>query len=208
MGEEDHPAPLPSIPGPPATVFDPDHLLSKALINQLASATSTTSQDLCQPFARFGHILTPAFADPVTFKRGLLDNGAQGSNFISNTLYMSLPNTHRETTRAIDRFVGLGDARHPSVQLEVLLQTTIYGSKGVPHSHQLWYSVLDNLSHDLIIGLVDLIGPYYDLFEDAVLTSRNLSATKELGSHPTSLTHKVQSVASHTTNSQHHQCGC
>ena len=95
---------------------------------------------------------------------------------------MSLPNTHRETTRAIDRVVRLGDARHLSVQLEVLLQTTIYDSKGVPHSHQLWYSVLDNLSHDLIIGLVDLIGTYYDLFEDAVLTSRNLSATKELGS--------------------------
>ena len=69
----------------------------------------------------------------------------------------------------------------------------------------MWYSVLDNLSHDLIIGLVDLIGPYYDLFEDAVLTSRNLSATKELGSHLTSLTDKVQSVASHTPNSQHHQ---
>ena len=205
MGEEDHPAPLPSTPGPPATVFDPDHLLSKALLNQLASATSTTSQDLCQPFVRFGHILTPAFADPVTFKRGLLDTGAQGSNFISNTLYMSLPNTHRETTRAIDRVVRLGDARHLSVQLEVLLQTSIYDSKGVPHSHQLWYSVLDNLSHDLIIGLVDLIGPYYDLFEDAVLTSRNLSATKELGSHLTSLTDEVQSVASHTTNSQHHQ---
>ena len=205
MGEEDHPAPIPSVSGPPATIFDPDHLISNALLNHLASATSTTSQDLCQPFIRFGHVLTSTFADPFPFKRGLLDTGAQGSNFISNTLYMSLPCTHRVTTRAIDRVVRLGDTRHLSVQLEVLLLTSIYDSKGIPHSHQLWYSVLDSLSHDLIIGLVDLIGPYYDLFEDAVLTSRHLSSTKQLGSHLTSLTDKVQKVTAHTADLLCHQ---
>jgi hypothetical protein len=205
MGEEDHPALPPSVPDTPATVFDPDHVISKALLNHLASATSTTSQDLCQPFVRFGHILTSASEDPVPFKRGLLDTGAQGSNFISNTLYTSLPCTHRATTRAIDRVVRLGDTRHLSVQLEVLLLTSIYDSKGIPHSHQLWYSVLDSLSHDLIIGLVDLIGPYYDLFEDALLTSRHLSATKQLGSHLTSLTDKVQKVTGHTADLLFHQ---
>ena len=35
---------------------------------------------------------------------------------------------------------------------------------GTSHVHPLLYSVLDDLSHDLIIGLIDLIGPYYDLF--------------------------------------------
>lgn len=205
MGEEDHPAPPPSVPGPPATIFDPDHLISKALLNHLASATSTTSQDLCKPFVRSGHILTLSSKNPFPFKRGLLDTGAQGSNFISNALYMSLPCIHRATTRAIDRVVRLGDTRHLSVQLEVLLLTSIYDSKGVPHSHQLWYSVLDTLSHDLIIGLVDLIGPYYDLFEDAVLTSRHLSATQQLGSHLTSLTNRVQKVTEHTEDLQCHQ---
>jgi hypothetical protein len=38
-------------------------------------------------------------------------------------------------------------------------------------------SVLDDLSHDLIIGLVNLIGPYYDLFADAVLASRRALCT-------------------------------
>ena len=35
-------------------------------------------------------------------------------------------------------------------------------STGQTHEHSLWCSVLDVLSHDLIIDLVDLIGPYYD----------------------------------------------
>jgi hypothetical protein len=44
MGEEDHPAPSQTVPAPPATIFDPDHLISKALLNHLATATSL--QDL------------------------------------------------------------------------------------------------------------------------------------------------------------------
>ena len=202
MGQEDHPALPPLTPGSDSTVFDPDRVISQALLNHLASATSTTSRDLCQPFVRFGNILTPTSTDPVYFDRGLLDTGAQGSNFISNALYTRLPTIHRQTTRAIDRVVRLGDTRHLSVQLEVLLLTSIHDSKGIPHSHQLWYSVLDSLSHDLIIGLVDLIGPYYDLFEDAVLTSRNLSATRDLGAHLTSLTEDVQMLRLPNTDLQ------
>ena len=41
------------------------------------------------------------------------------------------------------------------------------------------YSVLDILSHDIIIGLIDLIGPFYDLFADSVLTARQLSITND-----------------------------
>lgn len=192
MSQEDHPALPPPSPDPKPTVFDPDHLISKALLTQLASATSTTSRDLCQPFVRSGTILTPTSNTPVHFDRGLLDTGAQGSNFISNDLYTRLPAKHRTITRAIDRVVRLGDTRHLSVQLEVLLLTSILDSKGFPHCHQLWYSVLDCLSHDIIIGLVDLIGPYYDLFEDALFISRNLSVTKDIGAHLTSLTTDVQ----------------
>ena len=180
------------MPGTDSTVFDPDHLISQALLTQLASATCTTSRDLCQPFIRSGNILTPASSHPIPFNRGLLDTGAQGSNFISHALYARLPESHRETTRAIDRVVRLGDTRHLAVQLEVFLLTSPHDSKGVPHNHQLWYSVLDSLSHDIIIGLVDLIGPYYELFEDALLKSRHLSVTTNLGVHLTALTHDVQ----------------
>jgi hypothetical protein len=140
-----------------------------------------SSQELCQPFLRHGHILTAASTDPIFFHRFLLDTGAQGSNFISARAYSMIPTSHHQSVRHIDKVVRLGDARHLSVQLEILLHTSIEDSQGHLHNNHLWYSVLPNLSHDLIIGLVDLIGPYYDLFNDAVLHSRHLSTTRDLG---------------------------
>jgi hypothetical protein len=99
---------------------------------------------------------------------------------LSPQAYSRLPVSHLQSTRHIDKIVRLGDARHLSVQLEVLLHTSIADSTRQFHNHNIWYSVLPNLSHDLIIGLVDLIGPYYDLFNDAVQYSRHLSTTHDL----------------------------
>jgi hypothetical protein len=50
MHVEDHLAPLNDYAHP--TVFDPDKILTQAMLNQLAAATSTSSQTLCQPFIR------------------------------------------------------------------------------------------------------------------------------------------------------------
>jgi hypothetical protein len=80
---------------PPPSVFDPDNVLTQALLNQLASATSASSQVLCQPFVRSGTIVTDT--KPISFNRGLLDTGAQGSNFISGQVYDSLPSTIKNT---------------------------------------------------------------------------------------------------------------
>ena len=71
----------------------------------------------------------------------------------------------------------------------------INDSSGNNHEHSLWYSVLDILSHDLIIGLVDLIGPYYDLFADSVLSSRHLAVATTLCSHLSSLTSTIATQA-------------
>ena len=172
---------LPNDSADATAVFDPDHVLSHTLLTQLASATSLSSKELCQPFLRHGHILTADSTDPIFFDRFLLDTGAQGSNFISAHAFSTIPSTHHQMVRNIDKVVRLGDTRHLSVELEVLLNTSITDSTGHIHSHHLWYSVLPNLSHDLIIGLVDLIGPYYDLFNDAVQHSRHLSNTHDLG---------------------------
>jgi hypothetical protein len=128
---------------------------------------------------------------PIPFIRGLLDTGAQGSNFVSNTFYQSLSDTHTYQTRHIDRIVRLGDARHVPVQLEVNLNVSISDSKGITHTHLLWCSVLDQLSHDLIIGLVDLIGPFYDVFADAVSSSRT-SAINSIGATLHALGDQVQ----------------
>ena len=104
-----------------SAIFDPDHVLAKTLLTQLMSATSVSSRDLCQPFLRHGHILTAASTDPIFFDRLLLDTGAQGSNFISAHAYSLIPESHQQSVRNIDKVVRLGDARHLSVQLEVLL---------------------------------------------------------------------------------------
>lgn len=177
---------------PPPSVFDPDNVLTQALLNQLASATSASSQVLCQPFVRSGTIVTGT--KPISFNRGLLDTGAQGSNFISRQVYESLPSTIKKDSRSIDRVVRLGDARSLSIQLEVPLTVNILDSTDNIHEHTLWYSVLDVLSHDIIIGLVDLIGPFYELFADSVTTSRQLSLTSDLGTHLVDLTAAVQTL--------------
>ena len=206
MFSEDHPATTQSqlMLDPPQdldsrynqiAIFDPDHTISQSLLMQLASATSVTSTELCRPFIRTGTILTSDGTFPIHFNRFLLDTGAQGSNFISEEAYLLLPKSHRQNIRNTDKVVRLGDARHLSVQLEVQLHTSIFDSRKVPHSHTLWYSVLPTLSHDIIIGLIDLIGPYYDIFEDALHQSRIISINYDLGSHIPSLTDKVKHLS-------------
>ena len=173
-------------------------MLSNALLNQLASATSTNTQDICRPFVRPGCISCPN-ETPIPFDRGLLDTGAQGSNFISRCLYLRLPPQATVSTRPIDRIVRLGDARHLAIRKEVCLSVVFFDSTGTAHVHALWYSVLDNLSHDLIIGLIDLIGPYYDLFADAVFLSRQHSTRCTDVPQLDAITSAVQSLATQRT---------
>ena len=128
-----------------ANVFDPDNVITEALLNQLAFATSAPSQTLCQPFIRSGIIVTDT--DPILFDRGLLDTGAQGSNFISREVYNRLPSAITDFSRSIDRIVRLGDARSLSIELEVPLTVGILDSSNNNHQHCLWYSVLDVLGY-------------------------------------------------------------
>ena len=201
MHVEDHLAPLNDYAHP--TVFDPDKVLTQAMLNQLAAATSTSSQTLCQPFIRAGTIVTDN--EPINFTRGLLDTGAQGSNFISRQLFDSLPETVTNLSRPIDRIVRLGDARFLSIQLEVPLTISVFDSTDNNHQHLLWYSVLDDLSHDIIIGLIDLIGPFYDLFADSIVTARQLLITNDLG---TNLTKATKTINQLRLKQNHHEIEC
>ena len=72
MHTEDHLASPPDLQH--ANIFDPDNVITEALFNQLASATSTPSQTLCQPFILSGIIITDT--NLILFDRGLLDTGA------------------------------------------------------------------------------------------------------------------------------------
>ena len=206
---EDHPAPTLYNTSEPKTwdpgtpdIFDPYNIISTALLNQLASATSSNSSDLCHPFIRPGYVIHPEGGTAIPFSLGLLDTGAQGSNFVSRALYSKLPVSITQSAQPIDRVVRLGDARNLSIQLEVPLTLSILDSQKVNHQHRLWFSVLEVLSHDVIIGLVDLIGPYYDLFADSVTTSRQVAVESDLGSHLSVLTMEVQSITTVTPSAQ------
>ena len=152
------------------------------------------SKRLCQLFTLPGIIVSSDTSKSLPFARGLLDTGAQGSNFISHHMYQQLPECITDTTRAMNRVVRLGDARHLSVQSEVYLTVAIQDSTGLIHQHSLWYSVLHDLSHDIIIGLIDLIGPYFNLFADSIHTSRHVMATRFLGNQLLALTTQIQEV--------------
>jgi hypothetical protein len=73
------------------------------------------SKRLCQIFTLRGIIIAPDTSPSLPFTRGLLDTGAQGSNFISLHMYQQLPQSITDTTRAMNRVVRLDDARHLSV---------------------------------------------------------------------------------------------
>ena len=185
---EDQPASLPKI-------FDPDQVISTALFSRLASATSTTSTELCQPFIRSGLIIIPDRQSPVPFTTGLLDTDAQGGNFVSCQLFRRLSVSITSLSRHTDRVVHLGDSRSLAINLELVFTVAIADSTGHTHQHSLWYSVLDVLIHDLIIGVVDLIGPYYGLFAASVLSSRHLAVATDLCNHLSSLTITIATLA-------------
>ena len=169
-------------------------MLSDLILYQLATATSTDARNICRPFIRSGCI-THQNETPINFKRGLLDTGAQGSNFIFSSLYLRLPTSYIASTHPTDRIVRLGDTRHLAISKEVRLSAAFLDSTNTSYFHPIWYSVLEELSHDLIIDLVDVIGPYYDLLADAVHASRCTSVHSTDLLQIDTLTDTVQNIA-------------
>ena len=170
------------------------------MLDHLSSSTSLHSSLLCQPFVKPGSIILPDLVQPIHFTSGLLDTGAQGSNFISRKLYNQLPPTTTALSKPVDRVVRLGDSSSLSVILEIPLTVSFLDSNGYDHVHTVWYSVLDVLSHDIIIGLIDLIGPYYNLFEDSITSSRHIATANQLGDHLDTITSQLlnTSMTTHT----------
>ena len=142
------------------------------MLDHLSSSTSLHSSLLCQPFVKPGSIILPDLVQPIHFTSGLLDTGAQGSNFISRKLYNQLPPTATALSKPVDRVIRLGDSSSLLVGLEIPLTVSFLDSNGHDHVHTVWNSVLDVQSHDIIIGLIDLIGPYYNLSDDSITSSR------------------------------------
>ena len=181
------------------TVFDPDHAISGTLLTRLASATASTTSQLCQPFVKSGTILDTTNNDSsIALNSILLDSGAQGSNFLARQVYDQLPSDVKHLSCPTNRVVRLGDSRSLAVNLESPLTLAIPDSQGLHHQYLLWYSILEILSHDVIIGLIDLIGPYYDLFKDSVISCRKLATTISIRNEVNSFTFEVNAFTSAT----------
>ena len=146
-------------------------------------------QQLYQPFVR----------------PGLIDNDCSSPLCLSSILqiYDQLPLSIRNLRHPINHVVTLGDSRSLPVNLEVPLTLAIPDSLRNIHAHSLYYSVLYFLSHDAILGLVDLIGPYYDLFEDSILFSRKLAASNFLITYIDDISTAVTAIT--TSVPQQHQ---
>ena len=168
----------------------------------MASATSIAIQQLCQPLVRPG-LSDNDCGSPLCLSSILQDSGAQGSNFVSRQIYDQLPLSIRNLSRPTNRVVRLGDSRSLPYNLEVPLTFAIPDSLGHKPAHSLYYSVLDVLSRDAIIGLVNLIGLYYDLFEDSILSSRKLAASNSLITHIDDISAAVTAIT--TSVPEQHQ---
>ena len=106
-----------------------------------------------------------------------------------------LPRTVTSLSRCINRVVRLGDSSSLSVNLEIPLIVSIIDSNKYNHRHNLWYSVLNVLSHDTIISLFNLIGTNYDLLEDSIWTSRQLATSNHLGHNLPNITTDILALS-------------
>lgn len=106
-----------------------------------------------------------------------------------------MPPTIRSLSRPTNLVVRLGDSRSLPVLLKVPLTLAIPDSLGNIHAHNLYHSVLDVLNHDAIIGLVDLIGPYYDHFKDSISSSRKLATSNSLTNHIDDISTAVNAIS-------------
>ena len=59
----------------------------------------------------------------------------------------------------------------------------------------MWYSVLNVLSYDTIICLVNLIGNHYDQLEDSIGTSRQLATSNHLGHNLPNITTDILTLS-------------
>ena len=124
-------------------IFDPDWQICSALLDHkfVSSSTSLHYSLLCQPFIKSGSIIIPELVQPIHFVFGLLDTGAQGSNFIFRKLCNNLPPATTALSKSVDRVVRLGDSCSLSVLHEIPLTVSFQDTHGYSHAHNVWYSV-------------------------------------------------------------------
>ena len=133
---------------------------------------------------------------PYPLRSILLDTGALGANFINQSVVNELSHCLLVTPIVSGRSVRLGNQSVVTVNTETVIPLTVHDHTGAPHTHKITCVILPNLSHDVIIGLFDLFGSFYDLFATSIRSARSLmsSCRRHVPVSPYTLTH----VAQHT----------
>jgi hypothetical protein len=126
----------------------------------------------------------------------LLDTGALGSNFISEEITNELSGILRVRPLTEGRRVRMGNRSIVQISKEVDFELAITTAAGVVFTHTCTCAVMTNLAHGIIIGLYDLMGPFYPVFAASVAASRTLLSN--VPSAPTEVPARQPSTASIT----------
>jgi hypothetical protein len=155
-------------------LFDDVYGVIDVLMDMLCSSTATMRTRICRGFICSGSVLDKRGRFLTSVESILLDTGAQGCNFVGRRVLNDSHGILVERELEVSRIVRLGDKTLVSVTHEVDFLLSATDMKGVTHTHPITCSILENLSHGIVIGLIDLLGIFYPLFESAVTSVRSL----------------------------------
>ena len=153
--------------------LDELELVNSMFTTSLCSALSCDPNELRSRFVLSGTMLSSGGLSH-SISSILLDTGALGANFVSQSFVDSLSNCLVVTPISSNRTVRLGNKSVVNVSHETVIRLTVTDALGSQHTSSITCVVLPNLSHDVIIGLFDLFGPFYKLFAASIRSARSI----------------------------------
>jgi hypothetical protein len=143
------------------------------LLDLLSNATMELRSEICKIFVCSGTILDQNGGIITSVDTVLLDTGAQGSNFVSRKLINSCHNSITVRKLPANKLVKLGNKSVVKCTHEAIFILSVVDKAGKAHSYSIVCSILESLSFDVVIGLIDLLGKFYQLFASAVSFGRS-----------------------------------
>ena len=157
--------------------------IGMTFMDSLCNALSIEMREVCGSFILDGYITV---LDNVKYplQSVLQDTGALGSSFISDRVINDLKDMVQIRPLVTGRRVRLGNKVLVDIHKEAVVTLSVIDAQGVTHTHAITCAVLPDLSHDVIIGLFDLMGPFYSAFVASIQSARtlvtNVSATSNV----------------------------
>jgi hypothetical protein len=155
-------------------VLDDMGAFCDVFIEYLCNATAMQKSDICKGFLSTGDLYSEEGQFLLHVDSILQDTGAHGSSFVASSLVDRIFDQVAVRPLPQGRMVRLGDKSIVPITHEVSFILTVMDPKGVSYTNPINCSIINNLSHGIIIGLIDLLGPFYPLFDATVSCVRAL----------------------------------